>query len=57
MLRPGEQDGRTEVVAVALFANGWRASVRLPVVVAPPLRPGMRGWRLALPRLVGEAPR
>ena len=55
VLRPGELDGRTDVVATALFANGWRASVRLPVSVAPPLRPGMRGWRLALPRLVGEA--
>ena len=57
VLRPGERDGRTDVVATALFADGWRASVRLPVSVAPPLRPGMRGWRLALPRLVEEARR
>lgn len=57
VLRPGEHGGRTDVVAAALFANGWRASVRLPVSVAPTPRPGLRGWRLALPRLVGEAAR
>ncbi len=57
VLRPGEHGGRTDVVAAALFSNGWRASVRLPVSVAPTPRPGLRGWRLALPRLVGEAAR